>query len=87
MTERPAVQPGDRFIDAAGDAAAVHRVRAILTDLAEQGSSLWGRFNAGRDDQLWHHESLARVAESSHGDSGRARELVRTAGLRPQADA
>lgn len=54
----------------------LHNLRTMLTDLAEEGSAFWERFNAGRDDQLWYYESLAAVARSRR--SRLARELVRT---------
>ena len=33
--------------------------RSILRDLLEIGDELWERFNAGRDEQLWHYRALA----------------------------
>jgi GTP pyrophosphokinase len=32
--------------------------RAVLADYRELGESLWPRFNAGREDQLWYFRSL-----------------------------
>jgi (p)ppGpp synthase/HD superfamily hydrolase len=36
----------------------LHNVRAIATDFATGGESVWTRFNAGRDDILWYYRSL-----------------------------
>lgn len=35
--------------------------RAILHDLESKGESIWERFNAGKEDQKWYYESLAKV--------------------------
>jgi len=37
----------------------VHNARATLADYRALGDELWGRFNAGRDDQLWYYQQLA----------------------------
>lgn len=39
----------------------VDNVRAILDDHRQAGDALWGRFNAGKEDQLWYYESAARA--------------------------
>lgn len=39
----------------------LHNVRAILEDLRIHGASVWERFNAGRGDQLWYYDELAKV--------------------------
>src|SRR5205823_5309144 len=33
--------------------------RAVLRDHRDLGDALWGRFNAGREDQLWYFRALA----------------------------
>ncbi|MDP8929463.1 MAG: HD domain-containing protein [Actinomycetota bacterium] len=39
----------------------LHNVRTMLTDLRKDGDKFWDRFNAGREEQLWYHRSLAEV--------------------------
>lgn len=36
----------------------VHNSRALLADYRALGDELWNRFNAGRDDQIWHYDEL-----------------------------
>ena len=38
-----------------------HNLKSTLIDLEAQGDSLWGRFNAGREKQLWWYSELAPV--------------------------
>jgi (p)ppGpp synthase/HD superfamily hydrolase len=42
----------------------LHNARAILEDLRTHGSSVWDRFNAGKDEQLWYYTELAKVFRS-----------------------
>jgi (p)ppGpp synthase/HD superfamily hydrolase len=71
----------DHLLDAAPSVRLVscadklHNARAILADYRRQGESLWGRFNAGRDDILWYDAELARIF-SEHGPGHLARELA-----------
>jgi GTP pyrophosphokinase len=37
----------------------LHNVETILNDYRQIGEGLWGRFNAGREDQLWYYRALA----------------------------
>ncbi|MFD5867274.1 HD domain-containing protein [Corynebacterium sp. NPDC060344] len=39
----------------------LHNLKSTLIDLEAQGDSLWDRFNAGREKQLWWYSELARV--------------------------
>jgi (p)ppGpp synthase/HD superfamily hydrolase len=39
----------------------LHNARAIATDLQNQGSSVWVRFNAGKEDILWYYDSMLEV--------------------------
>lgn len=39
----------------------VHNARSIVADLRELGEQTWGRFNAGRDGQLWYYRSLGEI--------------------------
>jgi hypothetical protein len=36
----------------------VHNSRALLANYRALGDELWNRFNAGRDDQIWHYDEL-----------------------------
>ena len=44
-----------------------HNLKSTLIDLEAQGESLWGRFNAGREKQLWWYSELARVYSARLG--------------------
>lgn len=59
----------------------VHNARSTVNDLETDGSSVWHRFNAGADDQLWWYGSLAAAygahAREGRADAARAAELVR----------
>jgi hypothetical protein len=37
----------------------LHNARAIRSDLHEQGQTVWERFNAPKEDQLWYYRRLA----------------------------
>lgn len=39
----------------------LHNVRTMLVELRAAGPSLWSRFHAGPDDQVWFHRSVADV--------------------------
>lgn len=65
----------------------LHNLRSLLTDLELLGQSVWQRFNAGRDDQLWYYASLADAARTHHRGGRLAHELVRSVEqLRDAAD-
>jgi hypothetical protein len=49
----------DTLIVTAADKA--HNARSIATDLQNQGTSLWKRFNAKPDDIIWYYESVYAV--------------------------
>ncbi len=36
----------------------LHNARSMLADLRRHGASLWERFNAGRDEQLWLYRAV-----------------------------
>jgi (p)ppGpp synthase/HD superfamily hydrolase len=40
-------------------------VRSILADYRSEGESIWPRFNAGKQDQLWFFRSLVRAFRSA----------------------
>ncbi|MDG2149708.1 MAG: HD domain-containing protein [Planctomycetota bacterium] len=39
----------------------LHNARCTLSDLREQGSSIWALFSGKRDDTLWYYKSLVDV--------------------------
>lgn len=39
----------------------LHNARAIARDLRTHGESVWSRFNAGREEQLWYYHALLDV--------------------------
>jgi (p)ppGpp synthase/HD superfamily hydrolase len=43
----------------------VDNVRAILADYGRVGESLWSRFNAGKEDQLWYYQAAASAYRSA----------------------
>lgn len=43
----------------------LHNARAILTDYRQQGESLWGIFNGGKDGTLWYYRSLTDIFKES----------------------
>lgn len=45
----------------------LHNLKSTLIDLEAQGDSLWDRFNAGREKQLWWYSELARVYSARLG--------------------
>jgi (p)ppGpp synthase/HD superfamily hydrolase len=55
----------------------LHNARAILTDLRSIGSSVFDRFNAGREGTLWYYRQLAD-AFTQLGPPSLAAELNRT---------
>lgn len=57
----------------------ISNVTDILEDYAKDGEKLWGRFNAGKEDQLWWYSAVAdHVAEvlPGHPLSQRLADLV-----------
>ncbi|MBD8506728.1 bifunctional (p)ppGpp synthetase/guanosine-3',5'-bis(diphosphate) 3'-pyrophosphohydrolase [Hoyosella sp. G463] len=51
----------------------VHNARSTVSDLETDGPSVWDRFNAGVEDQLWWYGSLS-AAYTDHAEDGRADE-------------
>ena len=47
----------------------VDNVRAILADHAHVGEELWGRFNAGKGEQLWYYQSTAKAYRAAGSKS------------------
>jgi (p)ppGpp synthase/HD superfamily hydrolase len=54
-----------RNVKLAAAADKLHNVTSMLTDHAEHGEALWGRFKRGREDQEWYYRG---VVESLGGD-------------------
>src|SRR5947207_9085398 len=50
--------------------------RALLRDHRDFGDALWGRFNAGREDQLWYYRALADSFAAMVTDGRLARPMV-----------
>ena len=42
----------------------LHNARAIVTDLQNDGSIVWNRFNAGQEDILWYYTEMLKVLKS-----------------------
>ncbi|MBB3037076.1 (p)ppGpp synthase/HD superfamily hydrolase [Hoyosella altamirensis] len=62
----------------------VHNARSTVSDLETDGPSIWDRFNAGVEDQLWWYISLS-AAYTDHANDGRA-DAQRAAELRRLVD-
>jgi (p)ppGpp synthase/HD superfamily hydrolase len=43
----------------------IDNVRSLLADYRRLGDSLWTRFNAGREDQLWYYQTALEAYEAS----------------------
>jgi (p)ppGpp synthase/HD superfamily hydrolase len=43
----------------------IDNARAIVADFRSLGNSLWSRFNAGREDQLWFYHSLVETIRAA----------------------
>jgi len=54
----------------------LHNARSILTDVREDGPSVWDRFHAPADEQRWYYAEVARILSARH-DSVLTRELRR----------
>ena len=49
--------------------------RAVMKDYRMVGEQIWGRFNAGKGEQLWYYRTVTKALADRAG-SGRAWELV-----------
>lgn len=64
----------------------IDNLRAILADYAVLGESLWTRFNAGRNEQLWYYRAALRAYRDAGYRGGLLDELERlVAALPPEA--
>lgn len=52
--------------------------RAILADYRRHGDSLWRRFNAGKEEQLWYFRELVRIFRARDANSMLVEEFERT---------
>ena len=55
----------------------LHNARAILSDYRELGEQLWPKFNAPKEDQLWHYGALVEVFEKTAAPKRLVKELRR----------
>lgn len=55
----------------------LHNLRSVAVDLGELGDALWGRFNAGRDEQAWYNRALLDVFRRRLPDSRNLPEYTR----------
>jgi len=54
-----ATEPPELKLVSAADK--LHNARSLLREHAEIGDSLWGRFNASRDQTLWYYREVVRA--------------------------
>lgn len=50
----------------------LHNIRAVVIDHRQIGEQVWGRFNAGREGQLWYYGELAKNFSARSEDLGPA---------------
>jgi (p)ppGpp synthase/HD superfamily hydrolase len=50
--------PGVKLVSAADK---LHNLQCLRRDLARQGETVWARFNAGKEDQLWYYRSVVEA--------------------------
>ena len=55
------LETADRPVLLVSAADKLHNARAINADLRSEGPSVWDRFNATREDELWYYRSLLEV--------------------------
>lgn len=55
-------------------------VRSILADYRQVGESLWSRFNAGKEDQLWFFRALVNAFRFAGATGFLMEEFERTVG-------
>lgn len=46
------------FVKLVSAADKLHNLQSLLRDLKHHGASVWSRFNAGKEDQLWYYRSV-----------------------------
>jgi GTP pyrophosphokinase len=55
----------------------LHNARSIVHDLQHHGSSVWDRFRASREDELWYYRALVTVFREHLHDPALVKELKR----------
>jgi (p)ppGpp synthase/HD superfamily hydrolase len=55
------LETADRSVLLVSAADKLHNARAIAADLRHVGPSVWDRFNASREDELWYYRTLLEV--------------------------
>lgn len=55
------LETADRSVLLVSAADKLHNARAIAADLRLAGASVWDRFNAGREDEIWYYRTLLEV--------------------------
>lgn len=59
----------------------IDNARAILADYRRLGDRLWGRFNGGKDDQLWYYQGALAAYQDAGVCGPLLDELTRLVGL------
>lgn len=72
------LETADRSVLLVSASDKLHNARAIAADLRQHGPSVWKRFNAPREAQLWYYRGLLRVFRARLTD---APALIREIGL------
>lgn len=54
----------DAFVKLISTADKFHNLTSLLRDLKHHGASVWNRFNAGREDQIWYYKRAVEVLET-----------------------
>jgi (p)ppGpp synthase/HD superfamily hydrolase len=55
------LETADRSVLLVSASDKLHNMRAIAANLRDEGESVWGRFNASREDELWYYRELVRI--------------------------
>ena len=53
----------------------IHNLTACLIDFEQIGDGLWGRFNAGKDQQKWWYRSVLTLLQEKNPDNPLVSEL------------
>lgn len=46
----------------------LHNARSLLASLHQEGTSIWNRFNGGREGMLWFYQSLNQIYQTTDSD-------------------
>lgn len=58
----------------------LHNARELLADYRDRGDEVWGRFSAGKADQLWYYRSLVEAFKHCGRDGKMLAEFERVVG-------